>query len=120
MKDLLEQINDIPGVLGSMVITRDGILAVACMGQDLREDAVAALSSSIAMTLRRSLEPTSLANDPSEILLTASRGRLLYLDLGDAYLVVVTRPNLRLDTDMVEIRGVAKKIRDRCVMKLAP
>lgn len=120
MKDLLEQLNDIPGVLGSMVITRDGILVVAEMGQDLREDAVAALSSSIAITFRRSMEPTGLASDPAEILLTATQGRVLFLDVGDAYLVVVTRPNLRLDTDMVEIRGVAKKIRDRCVMKLTP
>lgn len=116
MKDLLDQLTQIPGVHGSMVISRDGILVVASMSQELSEDAVAALSSSLMITLRKSLQPTGAKIDPVEMVLTAERGKLVFLDLDRAYLVVVTRPNLRLDSDMVEIRGVARKIRDRCVM----
>lgn len=99
-----------------MVITRDGIMVVAAIGEELREDAVAALSSSLAITLKRSLDPVGLEIDPEEMILTAEKGKLVFLDLGRAYLVVVTQPNLRLETDMVEIRGVARKLRDRCVM----
>lgn len=116
MKDLLHPLNNIPGVIGSMVITRDGIMVADATGPELREDAVAALSSALTMTLRRSLEAIGIAGDSDEMVLNAEKGKLLFLDLGEAYLVVITRPNLRLETGMVEVRGIANKLRERCLM----
>ena len=115
MKDLLTQLNDVPCVQGSMVITDDGIMVAASLGPNLEEDAVAALSSSILMTLRRSLEPFC-ERIPEELVLTASKGKLVFLGIGNAYLVVVTKKNLKLESDLVEIRSMARKIRHRCEM----
>ena len=51
MKDLLSDLNQVPCVQGSMVITDDGIMVAAALSQGLDEDTVAALSSSLVMTL---------------------------------------------------------------------
>ena len=79
----------------------------------LDEDTVAALSSSLVMTLKRSLKPFC-EEIPDEMVLTASEGKLIFLGLGAAYLVAVTKRNLKLESDLVEIRSMARKIRHRC------
>ncbi len=116
MIDLLEELNAIPGVQGSMVITRDGIMVASALHGELQEDAVAALSSSLVITLRRSLAPLDARVDAEEMILAAEKGKLVFLSLGEAFLVVVTQPNLRLNTDLVDIRSIARKLRSRCVM----
>jgi len=116
MKDLLEHLNQVPGVDGSIVITRDGIMVTAALGPNLSEDAVAALSSSLLLTLKRGLEPVGGSETPEEMILTAEGGKLIFEDLGNAYLVVVTQPNLKLNTDLVDIRSVARKLRNRCTI----
>ena len=116
MKEQLEKLNGIPGVQGSMVITRDGIMVAAALGPELHEDAVAALSSSLMLTLKRSFDPVGIDLDPEEMVLTAQDGKLVFLDLGNAFLVVVTKPQLRLSSGLVEIRSSARKIRSLCAM----
>ncbi len=118
MKKQLEKLNGIPGVQGSMVITRDGIMVAASLGPDLNEDAVAALSSSLILTIKRGVSSTGVDLDPEEMILTAEEGKLVFLDLGNAFLVVVTQPQLRLSSGLVEIRGVARKIRSICEMQV--
>ena len=86
MKDLLHPLNKIPGVIGSMVITRDGIMVADATGPELREDAVAALSSALTMTVKRSLEALGIAGDSDEMVLNAEKGKLIFLDLGQAFL----------------------------------
>lgn len=117
MKDLLSDLNQVPCVQGSMVITDDGIMVAAALSQGLDEDTVAALSSSLVMTLKRSL--TSFCMEiPTEMVLTASEGKLIFINLGSAYLVAVTKRNLKLESEMVEIRSMARKIRHRCELSV--
>ncbi|MEM7263349.1 MAG: roadblock/LC7 domain-containing protein [Planctomycetota bacterium] len=116
MKDLLESLNQVPGVDGSMVITPDGIMVTAALGPSLSEDVVAALSSSLMLTLKRGLEAVGGSEVPEEMILSAVGGKLIFADLGNAFLVVVTQPNLKLNTDLVEIRSVARRLRNRCTI----
>lgn len=119
MKTLLEEINQIVGVEGSMVITRDGIMVAAALKPKLSEDVLAALSSALVITLKRALEPVGAGEAPEEMMLSASDGKLIFVDLGAAYLVVVTRPHIKLNTDLVAIRSVARKLKSRCSMTTA-
>ena len=118
MKNLLDQLNDVPGVQGSMVITRDGIMVVEALGPQLQEDAVAALSSSLVNTLQKALETIDKDGSPEEMVLSATEGKLIFSDLGNAFLVVVTRPNLKLGTGLIEIRSISRRLRDLCTMDL--
>ena len=113
MKSLLDQVNRLNGVKGSMVITHDGIMVTSALDPSLDDDTVAALSSSLVITLKRSFDPLGLEMVPEELVLTAELGKLLFFDLGRAFLVVVTNPQLQMTTDLVDIRSVAKKLKAR-------
>ncbi len=118
MKELLGEVNELHGVKGSMVITHDGILAVSALGTDMDEEAVAALSSSLVLVTKRAFDSQNGEQMPEEMMLSAELGKLLLFDLGRAYLVVVTQPQLKLSTDVVDIRSVARRLRARMQLKV--
>ena len=113
MKELLVKLNELNGIQGCMVITHDGIMVASELGGQLDEETVAALSSSLVITLQRAFEPVGQKAQPQEMILTAELGKLAFFDLGRAYLVVVTKPQLRLGTDLVEIRSYARKLQSK-------
>lgn len=114
MQQLLEALLEIPAVEGSMVMTDDGILVRSALSDKLDENSVAALSSGILTTIARFLNTGSEKTRIEEAVLSASEGKLVFLDLGKSFLVAVTRPNLQLSTDLVEIRSVARRLRKVC------
>ena len=61
---------------------------------------------------RRSLEKLGQAGF-SRFVLTSSWGRMVFVDLEIAYLVVITSPNLKLDAILLEIDSAAYRIRNR-------
>ena len=113
MKEVLEKVNKLNGVKGSMVITHDGIMVTSALDGKLDDDTVAALSSSLVLTLKKAFDPVEKSASPKEMILTAELGKLVFLDLGRAYLVVVTKPKLKLSTDLVDIRSYARKLEAR-------
>ncbi len=114
MKKLLGDLLEIPAVDGAMVMTDDGILVRSVLSESLDENSVAALSSGILTTIVRFLKTGSEMTRIEEAVLSASKGKLVFVDLGKSFLVAVTRPNLRLSTDLVEIRSVARRLRKVC------
>ncbi len=94
-------------------------MVVEALGPALEVDVVAAHSSALVITLQRALEVIDKDyQQPREMVLSAEDGKLVFSDLGNAFLVVVTRPNLELGTGLVEIRSFSGKLRDRCTLTL--
>lgn len=112
MLDLLQDLNKVAGIKGSMVVTQDGIVVHSALGNDLSEDTVAAVSSAMIQTARRAVE--KVGHKPfTRFILTASWGRMVFVDLEIAYLVVVTSQNIIVDAILIEIDSTAYKIRHR-------
>ncbi|HAK97071.1 MAG TPA: hypothetical protein DCM87_19285 [Planctomycetes bacterium] len=113
MKRILQDLNRTAGIRGSMVMTQDGIMVAAALGPDLEEDVVAALASALLTTVKRSFNQIAAGESLSELVLTASDGKMVFLDLGNAYLVVVAKRDLALAATMVEIQSAAHRIKNR-------
>jgi len=113
MKEILLKLNENPGIRGSMVMTQDGIVAAAALGPDLEEEVVAALSSTLLTAVKRAVHEVTPEEDVTAFVLMATDGKLVFLDLDNAYLVVVTKRDLELNTTMVEIESAGKRIRTR-------
>ena len=109
MKDLLKNLNESVGVRGSLVVSRDGVVIAACLGEDLDEDAIAALASSILITLMRPADRTRLA-EPSRFTLAAKHGRLIFEIMESLVLVVVTDKDIHLDITLLEITGLGRRL----------
>ncbi|HNS00066.1 MAG TPA: roadblock/LC7 domain-containing protein [Planctomycetota bacterium] len=113
MKRILKELNRTAGIRGSMVMTQDGIMVAAALGPDLVEDVVAALASALLTTVKRSFNQIAAGESLSELVLTATDGKMVFLDLGNAYLVVVAKRDLALASTMVEIQSAAHRIKNR-------
>lgn len=112
MIDILRRLNHGVGVRGSMIVTPEGIVVAADLGGELEEDRVAAMASSVIQETQRCLGKVNLGQF-SEFVLTSVHGKMVFHDIGVAFLVVLTDKGINLDHTLIEIRGAAFKIKSR-------
>ena len=109
MKDILEQLNRSVGINGTAVVTRDGIPVMSRMPHGADEDKMAAIGSSLILSIVRSLG-TLPQQEVQSLWVEGSRGRILLVNAGPVYLLVVTDPKINLDTTMLDIKSAAGRL----------
>ncbi|MHC4600213.1 MAG: roadblock/LC7 domain-containing protein [Planctomycetota bacterium] len=112
MIEILTRLNHGVGVRGSMIVTQEGITVAAALGGELEEDRVAAMASSVIQETQRCFGKLELGTF-NEFILTAAHGKMVFHDIGAAFLVVLTDKAINLDHTLIEIRGAAFKIKSR-------
>lgn len=112
MFDILKRLNRGVGVRGSMVVTVDGIIVASDMGGDLEDGRVAAIASNVIQRTQTALAEIELRKF-SQFILTAMHGKMVFQDIGNAFLVVLTDKAINLDHTLIEIKGAAYKIQSR-------
>ena len=112
MLEILNDLNEVAGVKGSMVVTQDGIVVHSALGNDLEQETVAAVSSAMIQSARRAMDRLGQKTF-TRFILTSSWGRMVFVDLEIAYLVVITSQNIKLDVILIEIDSTAYRIRHR-------
>ena len=117
MRDTLKNLNQVVGINGSMLVTRDGMVVASELGKDLEEDAVAALATAIIRTTLRALKKIS-GEGFLLFTLTASFGRLVLLDAELAYLVVVTERTINIDGTILEMQSAVRQIQKKARITL--
>lgn len=119
MKNILRDLNRSVGIKGSMIVTRDGVVVAAELGEGLEEDRVAAIASVLIPSIRRSLERAEVGPF-FKCVLTATEGKLVVVDAGIAFLVVATDRSIRLDITMLDIDAAAQRIEQKGRIEIAP
>ena len=114
MKDILNQINKIRGVRGSLVIGRDGIVVAADIGIDISDETVAAVASQILASLKNALERMELG-EFDRFTVSGKLGKIAIVNSGPhALLLVLLDEDTNLGLVSVEIKDavglIAKKI----------
>jgi predicted regulator of Ras-like GTPase activity (Roadblock/LC7/MglB family) len=117
MRDTLKNLNQVVGINGSMLVTRDGMVAASELGEGLEEEAVAALATSVIRTTTRALRKID-EEGFSLFILTASFGRLVLVDAEIAYLVVVTERTINIDATILEMQSAVRQIRKKARITL--
>ncbi len=115
MKEILQRLNGEVGIIGSMVITPDGMMVSAALGQGLEEDRVAAIVSSLLVSVRRCLLELKTPGCLASCILGATEGKILFFDMGNSFLVVVADRNIKLDAGVVAIKSAIHRIKNRKV-----
>ncbi|RKY29156.1 MAG: hypothetical protein DRP79_01255 [Planctomycetota bacterium] len=117
MRDTLKNLNQVVGINGSMLVTRDGMVVASELGEGLEEEAVAALATSVIRTTTRALRKIN-EEGFSLFILTASFGRLALVDAEIAYLVVVTERTINIDATILEMQSAVRRIRKKARITL--
>ena len=114
MQTILEELNTVPGVKGSMVMTADGMVVVEALGPNFEHETVAAMAANMIIRAGRSVEALKLES-LHRFVLTAGHGRLVFVNIDIGYLVVIASKSLKLSTTILEIDSAGRRIRTRRV-----
>ena len=110
MRDVLQHLNSIAGIKGSLVVTPDGIVVISELSNELDEDTTAAyLGNMVTQSLQMLNESGYETLD--RMILKASRGKIVIENLDNCLLVVVTNQFIKIDLTVLEIASAAKRIR---------
>ena len=117
MKSILENLNRSLGVTGSAVMTCDGMLVESAIsgpserlgvgGYD--QEALVAIGSSLVLSTGRALRPLDGAG-LALMTVDGSRGKIVLVNAGRAFLLVVTDSTISLDSTMLDIRVAVERI----------
>ena len=110
MNRILGDLNKVAGVKGSMVVTKDGAVVAESLGPDLERDTVAAISSHMIQKGERALDDLNRGNF-EQLTLTSAHGRMVFVNLGVGYLVVVTKMEMKLGQVLIEVESAARRIK---------
>lgn len=110
MDHILVELNQVAGVKGSMVVTKDGAVVAASLGPDLQKETVAAISSHMIQVSERGLAELGRASF-ERLALQSAHGRMVFVNLDVGYLVVITKMEMKLGQVLIEVDSAARKIR---------
>jgi predicted regulator of Ras-like GTPase activity (Roadblock/LC7/MglB family) len=113
MREILLHLNQELRLLGSIILTPDGIMVAAALSPNYQEDAVAAFASSLLLSLKRSLAILGATGAPAQCVLNASNGKIIFLNMENAYLAVLAEPETSLDMQDPALLTAIHKIKTR-------
>jgi uncharacterized protein len=111
MRDVLLNLNKEVGVKGSLILTKDGVIVASEIPPPLNGELVAAIASNAIQRIIQSLRGLS-AQSFSRYLFNASYGKMIFIETGDAYLVVVLDKQINIDFTMLAVASAARKIKN--------
>ena len=117
MRSALRRLNEVVGVKGSLVVTKDGMVVASHLARQLQEDVVAAMAANVIRQVHRASEEHGLPY-VTRITLVASHGKMMFADAGPAFLVVVMDRNVELGPVGIEIESAAMRIRNQGAMRV--
>jgi predicted regulator of Ras-like GTPase activity (Roadblock/LC7/MglB family) len=113
MREILKELNDKTGTSGSMVITPDGIMVAAALGDEFEEDVMAAFASSLLLSLRHGVSAMGRRGGMTSCTVNSSKGKLIFLDMKNCFLVVVADSSMDVDSHSEAIQHAIHKITSR-------
>lgn len=110
MRDVLHSLNKELGVKGSLILTTDGVVVASEVGATLNSEQVAAIASDSIQRINRSLREIE-AREFSRFMFNSTYGKMVFMDTGGAYLVVVLDKGINVDLTVLAVASAARKIR---------
>lgn len=109
LESILEDLKNIGGVLGSAVISKDGLAIASDIGEK-DTDTFAAMSAAMqgaAETAVNELKQGAL----EQVIIDAGKGKIITINAGKlAILVILTKPSINLGLILLEIGRASGKI----------
>ncbi len=117
MRKVLDSLNEVAGVLGSMVVTHDGLVVASSLSKALDRDIVAAVASTVVSKTLQALESAGFGA-LRRYDMKSTHGRMVFVDTGRAYLIVVTEKEIDIGPVGIEIQSASRRIGQLCQVSI--
>lgn len=111
IQELLGELRRVQGVLGTAVLTSDGMCAASDLDERFDENAIAGLVSFLVSTSNRALSEMSSGSRCSRVSMHTTHGKLIVADCDGANLVVITDQFSDLEPITHEVDDALRRLR---------
>ncbi|MGB9666264.1 MAG: roadblock/LC7 domain-containing protein [Candidatus Cryosericum sp.] len=108
MDEVLRNLNKEIGVMGSAIVSKDGLIIASGLDQD--DEAVAGMAASVFQSAATTSGIMSIGTI-NMITLESEKGKAFMIDLPDAFLVVLTDAEVNLGRLRIELRKAANLLK---------
>ena len=115
MYAILNNLNKVEGVHGSLIMGKDGIVVAADLGTDTDENAVAAVGSQILSSLEGALRRMNMGRF-RRFVVTGREGKIIMADADTALLVVLLDLDANVGLASIEVREAVGAIQEKLCM----
>ena len=115
MYEILNKLNKIEGVHGSLIMGVDGIVVAAELGTDVDENAVAAVGSQILGSLQGALRRMQMGGF-QRFIVTGRDGKIILANAGSVIVVLLLDLDANLGLVSVDVKVAIKEIQDKVRM----
>ena len=109
MKQVLRNLNETISARGAVLIAPDGMLIASDVAVGIDLDRLAALGASIVQEIGTSLAEAGLEGF-SQIEIATEQGKLVLVEAGPTYLLVLLGARLEIGPGSIEIRSAANRV----------
>jgi len=107
---ILQTLKKIGDLLGSSVISRDGLTIVSDLSQDIDEETFAAMSAAMQGAAETAVSELK-QGELNQIIIDAEKGKIITISAGEkAILVVLAKPAIKLGLILLEMGKASNKI----------
>ena len=112
MQDILYELNGTRGIVGSLLVSDDGMVIALDFKGEVDGDLIAALAASLVKSMRNSLG--KIGQEPlTQASIEGSNGNIFLFNTGFGILVVMAESDVNIGLIRLEMRNAAGKIADK-------
>jgi uncharacterized protein len=110
LKDVVERLAQVKGVVGRILVAKDGLVVASNLSVAVQDEIVAAMVSSVGSAAVKATEKMDQGNLIT-IVLEAENGKLFLTDSGVGYLGVLTTSDANLGLVRIEVLEATGSLR---------
>ena len=108
-RDALEALNKLPGVHGSLLVGRDGMMITSNVQMDVNEDAISAVASNVLSALSRALKRMELG-EFKRYIVSGKSARIAMYQVGPTVLMLLLDKNANMGLITIELRDTIAQL----------
>ena len=109
MKTILAELNETISGKGSIILSKDGLLIASDVQGGVDVERLAALGAAIVTEIGTSIRAAGL-DSFSQVELAAEQGKMILVEAGPTYLLVLLGARLEIGPGSIEIRSAAHRV----------
>lgn len=113
MESILEELNQVAGVMGSLIIGKDGLVIVSLWDYDIDMNMVGADSADILGAAEQLMDEKFQLGSIEFLTMETDKAKFFLKSIDEStFLAVVTRPKVNLGLIRLEISAAAEKLKE--------